>query len=283
MILMICLQVKPDHVTFLGVLSACGHCSLVSEGQRFWSHMLESGIKPSMEHYGCMVDLLYRAGLVEEAHSLVQNMEIPPNPVIWRKLLTGCKKNRMLETGEIISEQLLELEPLNAENYILLSSLYASVSEWEKMRLVRVKMKEKRIRPIPACTSIEVNGIVHEFTMGDLSHPEAKELREVLREISERIHETGYRPPITEILHKVINEEKEGALGQHSEKLAIAYGLWKTKAPAVIRVVKNITICGDCHEVTKIISKIYDREIIVRDRIRFHKFVNGSCTCKDYW
>ncbi|EXB93624.1 hypothetical protein L484_018009 [Morus notabilis] len=276
-------KVKPDSGTFLGVLFTCGQSSLVSEGRRFWSRMLGFGTKPSTEHYGCMVDLLCRAGLVEEAHTLVQNMAISPNPVIWRKLLMGCNKSRMLERGELIAERLLELEPLNAENYVLLSSLYASVSQWEKMMLVRAKMKEKRIRPIPACSSIEVNGIIHEFTMGDRSHPEAKELREVLRDISDRIRGVGYKPSIVEILHQVINEEKENAHGEHSVRLAIAYGLWKTKAPAVIRVVNSIRICGDCHEVTKIISKIYEREIIVRDRVWFHKFVNGSCTCKDHW
>ncbi|PON91720.1 DYW domain containing protein [Trema orientale] len=276
-------KVIPDHLTFIGILSACGHSGLVSEGRRFWSHMIESGIKPSTEHYVCMIDLLCRAGLVVEACTLVKNMTISPNPVIWRTILVGCKKNGMLAKGELIAEWLLELEPLNAENYTLLSSFYASVSQWEKMSLVRMKMKEKRIKLIPACSSIEIYGFVHEFKMGDWSHPETNEMREVIGDISVRIRETGYKSSITEVLHRVVDEEKENALGEHSERLAVAYGLWKTKAPAVIRVVNNLRICGDCHEVMKIVSKIYEREIIVRDRFRFHKFVNGSCTCKDYW
>lgn len=70
---------------------------------------------------------------------------------------------------------------------------------------------------------------------------------------------------------------------EHSERLAIAYGLMKTKSPIVIRIVKNLRACEDCHEVTKIISKVYGREIVVRDRVRFHKFVDGTCSCKDYW
>uniref|UniRef100_A0A803P6K4 DYW domain-containing protein n=1 Tax=Cannabis sativa TaxID=3483 RepID=A0A803P6K4_CANSA len=276
-------KVKPDHLTFTSILSACGHCGLVSEGRRFWSHMIESGIKPSTEHYGCMVDLLCRAGLVDEACSLVKNMIISPNPVIWRSLLVGCEKNKLLVKGELIAECLLQLEPRNADNYILLSSLYASVSQWEKMRLVRIEMKEKRIKPIPAYSSIEIGGIVHEFKIRDSSHPDAKELREILGDISVRVSETGYKPSVTEILRRVVDEEKENAFGEHSEKLAVAYGLWKTKAPAVIRIVSNHRICGDCHEVMKIISKSFEREIIIRDRVRFHKFVDGSCTCKDYW
>ncbi|KAK9289371.1 hypothetical protein L1049_007526 [Liquidambar formosana] len=276
-------KVKPNHVTFIGVLSACAHSGLVPEGRRYWSGMLKCGIEPSMEHYGCMVDLLCRAGIVEEAYTLVETMPITPNPIIWRTLLVGCKKNRNVDTGEIVAERLLELEPLNAENYILLSNFYASVSQWEKMSLVRKKMKERGTKAVPGCSSIEVDGFVHEFVMGDWSHPEAKEIREILKDITDRVRDAGHEPSVSAVLHNVLDEEKVSALCEHSERLAIAFGLLKTKAPVVIRVVKNLRVCGDCHEVTKIISKVYEREIIVRDRVRFHKFINGTCSCRDYW
>ncbi|PON32483.1 DYW domain containing protein [Parasponia andersonii] len=281
-------KVKPEHLTFIGILSACGHSGLISEGRRFWSHMIESGIKQSTEHYVCMIDLLCGAGLVDEACTLVKNMTISPNPVIWRTLLVGCKKNGMLGKGELIAEWLLELEPLHAENYILLSSFYASVSQWEKMSLVRMKMKEKRIKPIvrvrdsnsicpgPKTLRCDICGI---FVIGrnfDICGGSGGiKLIGLIREPTSDL--------VREVLHRVVDEEKENALGEHSERLAVAYGLWKTKAPAVIMVVNNLRICGDCHEVMKIVSKINEREIIVRDRFRFHKFVKGSCTCKDYW
>ncbi|XP_057982121.1 putative pentatricopeptide repeat-containing protein At5g40405 [Malania oleifera] len=276
-------KVKPNHVTFIGVLSACAHSGLVSEGRRYWSGMLKAGIEPSMEHYGCMVDLLCRASLVDEAYILVETMPLAPNPIIWRTLLVGCKKNRVLDKGEIVAERLLELEPLNAENYILLSNLYASVLDWEKVSHVRKKMKERGIKTAPGCSSIEIDGFVHEFVLGDWSHPEMKEIREVLREISERVRKAGHKPWTSAVLHDFGEEEKETALCEHSERLAIAYGLLKTKAPVVIRIVKNLRVCDDCHEVTKIISEVYKREIIVRDRVRFHKFVDGTCSCRDYW
>ncbi|XP_018834446.2 pentatricopeptide repeat-containing protein At1g59720, chloroplastic/mitochondrial-like [Juglans regia] len=192
-------KVKPNHVTLLGVLSACAHGGLVSEGRKHWSSMLESRIEPSMEHYSCMVDLLCRAHLVDEACNLVEDMAIPPNPVILRTLLVGCKKNKMLDRGEIIAEQLLELEPLNAENYVLLSNLYASVSQWEKMSHIRKKMKDKGIKAVPGCSSIEVDGFVHEFAMGDQSHPETEELTEILRDISERVRDFGHKPFISDV------------------------------------------------------------------------------------
>ncbi|XWS43147.1 hypothetical protein CRYUN_Cryun16bG0077700 [Craigia yunnanensis] len=237
------------HVTFVGVFAACAHSGLVFEDRRYWSSIIESGIEPSIEHYGCMVDLLCRACLVNEAYNFVQTMPFSPDPVIWRTLLIGCLKNKMLHIGEIVAEQLLALEPLNIENYILLSNFYASVSQWEKMSYVRKMIKEKSMKEVPGCTSIEIDG----FVMGDWYHPEAKEIR-----------------------------QKGVYLCEHSERLAIAYGLLKTKAPVPIRIVKDMRVCSDCHEVTKIISKIYEREIIVRDRVWFHKFVNGTCSCRDY-
>ncbi|CAK9183250.1 unnamed protein product [Ilex paraguariensis] len=276
-------QVKPNHVAFIGVLSACAHSGLVSEGRKYWSSMLDSGFEPSMEHYGCMVDLFCRADLIEEAYTFVETMPISPNPAIWRTLLVGCKKNKILDKGEIVGERLLKLEPLNAENYSILASLYASVSEWVKMSIVRKQMKDKGIKAVPGCSAIEVDGFVHEFVMGDWSHPESKDIREVLRDVSRRVRDAGHEPFISAVLHNVGDEEKENALCEHSERLAIAFGLLKTKAPVVIRVVKNLRVCGDCHEVTKIISKLYEREIIVRDRVRFHKFVNGACSCREFW
>ncbi|URD84801.1 PPR repeat [Musa troglodytarum] len=276
-------QVKPNHVTFIGVLSACAHSGLVSDGRRYWSTMRELGVAPLMEHYGCMVDLLCRAGRLEEAYTFVNDMPIVPNSVIWRTLLVGCKNSRTSDEAETAAEQLLQLEPLNAENYVLLANLYASRCQWDKVSRMRKKMKDHGVKVVAGCSSTEIDGFVHEFTVGDDTHPEIEEIREMLRDIAERVRRAGHEPWTSAVLHDVVEEEKESALCEHSERLAIAYGMLKTAAPVVVRVVKNLRACGDCHEVTKIISKIYGREIIVRDRVRFHRFVNGSCSCSDFW
>ncbi|KAK9148057.1 hypothetical protein Scep_006814 [Stephania cephalantha] len=265
---MLAAYVRPNQVTFLGVLSACAHGGLVVDGRRHWSMMLEVGIEPSMEHYGCVVDLLCRAGLIDDAYSFVEAMPILPNAVIWRTLLVGCRKKGVLDRGEIAAEKLLELEPLNAENYLLISNLYASNSIWKKVMEIRKKMKENGMRAIPGCSSIEIDGFVHDFVVGDRSHLEINDIREILREMSNRVRDAGHDPWTSNILHDVGEDEKESALCEHSERLAIAFGLLKTKAPVIIRVVKNLRVCGDCHEVTKVISKVYEREIIVRDRVR---------------
>lgn len=270
-------------MTLIGVLSACAHGGLVDEGRMYWSSMLDCGMEPSMEHYNCMVDLFCRANKAEEAYEFVASMPIAPNPAIWRTLVVSFKRNKMFHKGEEVAKQLLQLEPHNAENYILLSSLYASASDWVKMSSVRRQMRERGIKAVPGCSSIEINGHVHEFVMGDWSHPEAKDITEFICEVSERVQASGHEPWIASVLQNVGNGEKLDALWEHSERLAIAYGLLKTKAPVTIRVVKNLRVCEDCHEVTKTISKLYNREIIVRDRIRFHRFVNGVCSCQDFW
>ncbi|PWA91960.1 DYW domain-containing protein [Artemisia annua] len=276
-------KVKPNHVAYLGVLLACAHGQLVCEGKRMWAKMLESGIQPTMEHYSCMVDLYCRANLFPEASTFIKNMPVDPDPVIWRTFLVACKKNKDMEKGEAAGQKLLELEPSNPENYALFSSFYAACSEWSKMGHMKKEMRDKGLKTIPGCSSIEIDGTVHEFVLGDWSHPETKEIKEVLSDILIRVKALGHKPNVSEILHDVGDEVKEEALCEHSERLAIAYGILKTKSPVVIRVVKNLRVCGDCHEVTKIISRLYEREIIVRDRVRFHRFVGGRCSCNDIW
>lgn len=274
---------RPNNVTFVGVLSACAHSGLVDDGRRYWSTMQNLGVKPSMENYGCMVDLLCRSGLLDDAYSFVIGMPVSPNSVIWRTLLVACKSSNRIDIAESASKRLLELEPHNPENYVLLSNLYASNSEWDRVSYLRKKMKDSNVTAVAGCSSIEINGYLHEFVVSDDSHPEIKEIRLVLREIADRVRRAGHKPWTAAVLHDIGEEEKEVALCEHSERLAIAYGLLKTKSPHVIRVVKNLRFCLDCHEVAKIISKSYNREIIVRDRVRFHKFMGGSCSCKDFW
>ncbi|KAF5176928.1 Pentatricopeptide repeat, partial [Thalictrum thalictroides] len=187
-------NVKPNQVTFVGVLSACAHRGLVTQGRIYWSNMIGYGIEPLLEHYGCMVDILCRAGRIEEAYRFVETMPMAPNAIIWRTLLMGCKKKGMLEKGEIVAERLFELEPVNAENYVLLSNMYAANSMWEEVSWVRKKMKDIGIKALPGCSLVEIDGFVHEFVVSDRSHPEAKEIREVLQDIAERVRQTGHDP-----------------------------------------------------------------------------------------
>ncbi|XAR70958.1 hypothetical protein NMG60_11028016 [Bertholletia excelsa] len=274
----------PDDVAFIGLLSACSHSGLVEEGQRYFQLMTKDfAIVPKIQHYGCMVDLLSRAGLVKEALEFVQKMPLEPNPIIWRTLITACRAQGELSIGESITKQLIRNEPMHDSNYVLLSNIYARMLHWEKKTKIREVMEKKGMRKIPGSTMIELDNEIYEFVAGDKGQKQYKEIYEMMDEMGREIKRAGYVPTTSEVLLDIDEEDKEDALNRHSEKLAIAFALLKTPPRTPIRIVKNLRVCSDCHSATKFISKVYNREIVVRDRNRFHHFSNGICSCKDFW
>lgn len=277
-------NVRPNSVTFTSVLCACSHSGLVKEGCQYFNSMsLEYGITPQIEHYGCMVDLFCRAGLVLRAHKFIQEMPIKPNAVLWRTLLGACKTHGYKELGESITREVLELEPHSAENYVLVSNVYASLGRWSSVSKVRSQMKHKKAKRQHGWSSIEMGFVVHQFVMGDELHPEIRQIYQMLDQMAKKLKQEGHVATTIDVLHDIDEEEKEHALGFHSERLAIAYGLLRLSKDSPIRIVKNLRVCTDCHSVIKLISSVYKRDIIVRDRIRFHHFREGKCSCNDYW
>ncbi|KAJ8532713.1 hypothetical protein K7X08_015602 [Anisodus acutangulus] len=278
------LGIKPDGNTFMGLLCGCTHAGLVDDGRKYFHSMNTLySLEPTIEHYGCMVDLLGRAGLLDEAHSLIESMPMKANSVIWGALLSGCRLHRDTKLAEHVLKQLIELEPWNSGNYVLLSNIYASNNKWDDSEKIRSSMNERRMQKIPAYSWIEIDGIIHEFLVGDTYHPISEKIYTKLGELSKELREAGYVPKTEYVLFDIDEEEKEHFVGCHSEKLALAFGLLSTKPSDVIRIIKNIRICGDCHTFFKLISKITEREIILRDNNRFHCFLKGSCSCGDYW
>ncbi|KAE9467218.1 hypothetical protein C3L33_00850, partial [Rhododendron williamsianum] len=276
--------VAPDEQTFTGVLSACSHSGLVDEGWMFFDHMSkEFGIMPNIHHYGCMVDLLGRVGLLDQAYQLILSMSFSPDPTMWRTLLGACRIHGHVALGERVIEHLIELKAQEAGDYVLLLNIYSSVGNWEKVIEVRKWMKAKGIQTTPGCSTMEVKGEVHEFVVDDLSHPRKKEIYEMLDEIGKQLKIAGYVAEVTSELHNSGAEEKANRLSYHSEKLAMAFGILATPPGTTIRVAKNIRTCVDCHNFAKMLSGVYNREIIIRDRNRFHCFREGQCSCNDYW
>lgn len=278
------LGVRPDGNTFMGLLCACTHAGLVNEGRQYFNSMVNVfSLPPTIEHYGCMVDLLGRAGHLEEAHNLIKDMPMEPNTIVWGALLGGCRLHRDTKLAEHVLKKLIELEPWNSGNYVLLSNIYSSSRRWDDAADIRSRMNNQGIQKVPGYSWIEVDGIVHEFLVGDESHPMSKEIYAKLEELAKELKAGGYVPTTEFVLFDIEEEEKEHNLSWHSEKLAVAFGLISTGPNVVIRVVKNLRVCGDCHQALKLISKITQREIIVRDNNRFHCFIDGSCSCRDYW
>ncbi|KAI5682739.1 hypothetical protein M9H77_03967 [Catharanthus roseus] len=277
-------KVSPDYITFVNVLSGCAHSGLVEEGRYYFRYMTEVyGIEPGMEHYGCMVDLLGRAGLLKEARKVIDEMPMNPDASVLGALLGACKIHGNFELGKEIGRQVIELEPNNSGRYVLLANLYANSRGWEEVANVRKLMNDRGVKKAPGSSVIELDGIVNEFTAGGRTHPQAKEIYANVNEMLDCIRSAGYVPIKDGALHDISEEEKENPLYYHSEKLAMALGLLRTKPGETLRITKNLRVCKDCHQVGKLISKVYDREIVVRDRNRFHHFKGGECSCNDYW
>ncbi|KAJ0975294.1 hypothetical protein J5N97_017259 [Dioscorea zingiberensis] len=276
--------IRPDGITFISVLYACSHAGLVEQGYEYFHRMEEKyGIERSIEHYGCMVDLYGRAGLLEEAYEFVMKMPIKSNAVIWRTLLGACSIHGNLRLAECAKKRLSELDPNDSGDYVLLSNIYAVAGKWKDVANVRRSMRDQRLMKTPGWSSIEVDKIIYTFVASDVSSCVKLEAHKKLSEIMSRLTLEGYIPSVASVLHDIEDEEKQDSISKHSEKLAVAFGMARTNNGSVIRIMKNLRVCGDCHALMKMISKVYDREIIVRDRSRFHSFKEGSCSCKDYW
>ncbi|KAK6160067.1 hypothetical protein DH2020_003448 [Rehmannia glutinosa] len=280
-------KIPPNSITFVGVLSACNHRGLVEEGRRYFDIMVnEYKIEPVLQHYGCLIDLMARNGQINEALDIVSRMPMKPDDVIWRSLLdASCRQSEFLDLSEKMARQIMAGEGrASSGDYVLLSRVYASANRWKEVGLVRKLMTDKGVSKEPGCSSVEINGIVHEFFAGDTTHPQTKEIYQFLDVIEERLKLAGFLQDFSQA--PLVDEADDGkgqSLKLHSERLAIAFGLLNSKPGAPIRVFKNLRICKDCHNFTKFISKVFSVEIVMRDRLRFHCFRNGSCSCMDFW
>ncbi|XP_020578209.1 putative pentatricopeptide repeat-containing protein At1g68930 [Phalaenopsis equestris] len=276
--------VKPDGVTFIGVLSACSRAAMVEKGYYYFNSMInEHRISPIIDHYTCMIDLLSRAGRLEEAMNFIKRMPCRPDAIGWATLLSSCRVHGNIEMAKWAAESLIELDPQNPASYLLLLNMHASKRNWEEVAQIRKTMRDKGVKKEPGCSWIKYNNEIHIFSADDQSHSNSTEIYAELERLGLKMDEEGYMPDTSNVLHDVSEYEKRFMIGHHSEKLAIAFGLIFLPNEFPIRVFKNLRVCTDCHIATKIISKITGRDILVRDAVRFHKFSNGSCSCGDFW
>lgn len=177
---------EPDVVTFVGLLNACTHGGFVDEGLRYFELMKhEHGIKPEIEHYGCIVDLLGRAGQFQDALEVIGDMRIESDEVIWGSLLNACRIHSRLELAEFAIRKLLELDPNNANYVVMLANVYSEGGLWEEVKKVRKFVKEDTIcKKLPGCSWIEVANKTHRFYSGDDGHPESKDIYDTLKDLA---------------------------------------------------------------------------------------------------
>ncbi|VFQ80341.1 unnamed protein product [Cuscuta campestris] len=172
---------KPDHVTFVNVLSACSHMGLVEKGWEYFKMMSdEFGLEPELEHHACMVDILGRAGKLNEAKEFILSCTFDHGQCLWRILLSACRNYRNYELGAYAGEKLMEVGSLESSAYVLLSSIYSALGRGEDVERVRRLMSQRGVSKEPGCSWIEVKTRFHVFLVADQLHPEIKEIREEL-------------------------------------------------------------------------------------------------------
>ncbi|GJN21301.1 hypothetical protein PR202_gb08766 [Eleusine coracana subsp. coracana] len=274
----------PNESTFVAVLCACTHTGHVEEGKKIFESMKGHGVEPRREHYGCLADLIGRAGLVEEAEAVLLDMPMEPHASQWGALMSSCRMHNNINVGERVGKRLIELEPEDGGRYVVLFNLYAVNGLWEDARAVRQMMEERGAKKETGLSFIEWNGLVHKFISGDTRHPQTSLIYGLLQDMEQRLQLIGYVKDTSQVIMDMDDEEDKGiTLSYHSERLALAFGILNIPHGMPIRIVKNLRVCRDCHMHAKLVSKLYQREIIVRDRHRFHLFRDGVCSCNDYW
>ncbi|XP_004512569.1 pentatricopeptide repeat-containing protein At5g65570 [Cicer arietinum] len=279
------LGLEPNGVTFISILLACNNAGLVEEGCKIFALIrnINHDMEFTRDHYTCMIDLLGRARRFEEAAKLIEEVK-NPDAKLWRTLLNACKIHGEVEMAEKIMRNIVELAPGDGGTHILLTNIYASAGKWNEVIEMKSALRDLRLKKSPAMSWVDIDREVHTFMAGDLSHPRAHEILEMLHELIEKVKTIGYNPDTKFVLQNLEEEKKISSLYYHSEKLAIAFALWKSSGrTSTIRIFKNLRVCGDCHEWIKFVSLQTGRDIIARDAKRFHHFKGGMCSCKDYW
>lgn len=275
---------KPNKITFVGVLSACSQAGLVDKALQYFDMMkTRYKIKPIMEHYACLIDMYVRLGRLEEAFDLTKKMGCEPNDVIWSILIAGCRSQGNLELGYYAAEQLLKLKPKDNETYVLLLNMYLSAERWQDVSRVRKLMKDEKLGKLQDWSWLSIKDKVYSFSPKNWSYPLKIEVENYLSTLVDEIKGRGYQSQSPQVTDMEDDEaEPVTSSVHHSEKLAIAFGLLQTSKSVPLRIVKSIGMCRDCHTFIKLVSEITDREIIIRDSKRLHRFVNGHCSCGDF-
>lgn len=278
--------IKPDNITFVLIISAYKHTELNlvdSCRSLFVSMETKYNIKPTSEHYASFISVLGRWGLLEEAEETIRKMPFEPNVYVWRALLDSCRINKNERLEKLAAKYILALEPKDPFTYILKSNLYSASGRWHYSEKVREDMREKGFRKHPSQSWIIHENKIHSFYARDKSHPQVKDIYSGLEILILECSKAGYVPDTSFVLQEVEERQKKEFLFYHSGKLAATFGILMTKPGKPIQIVKNVRLCGDCHTFLKYVSIITRRKIFLRDTSGFHCFIDGQCSCTDYW
>ncbi|MED6135650.1 hypothetical protein PIB30_048692 [Stylosanthes scabra] len=283
------MNMHPVAKTFVSLLSACSHVGLVDQGVKIFNSMSDDhGIVPELSHYACMVDLYGRAGQLSKAEDLIRKMPMKPGSEIWCSLLASCWKYGETHLAKLAADKFTELAPNSSFGYVQMSKIYSSAGRFAEARLVKKKMRDSKVRREPGLSWVQVGMRVHEFCSDGQRHPERLAILSRLEILVGELKEIGYAPEINQVaLYDTEMEHKEDQLLHHTEKMALVSAIMnEEKFPLggnVVKIMKNLRICMDCHNFMKLASYHLQKEITVRDTNRFHHFKHGACSCNDYW
>uniref|UniRef100_A0ACD5TPH7 Uncharacterized protein n=1 Tax=Avena sativa TaxID=4498 RepID=A0ACD5TPH7_AVESA len=274
-------RIQPDPVTFIMLLSSCKQEGSMEEARNYFYSMEDLyGIKPTLKHYTCMVDIMGTAGLLEESLELIQKMPLELDACLWSTVLKACKLHSNLEVAAKAAKSLFELEPNNTSNYMVLSNIYANDGLWDSTESVRDAMTEQGLHVERQCSWLYLGTSVDSFEAGDLSHPAFENILSTWKDVASRMEQSGYAPQDNE---PYCNVEVDPLSCHHTERIAVCYGLISMCGHEPIRVSKNFRMCKECHSSIKFISRDKNREILISDGCTYHHFNYGSCSCGDMW
>ncbi|XP_022145276.1 pentatricopeptide repeat-containing protein At3g46790, chloroplastic-like [Momordica charantia] len=184
---------KPDGVIFLNLLSTCSHAGLVAKGRQIYEKMETYGVERKEEHYACMVDLLGRAGFVDQAVKFIEGMPMQAGKDVYGALLGACRIHNNIEVAKEAAEKLFVLDPENAGRYVILASMHEDAGQWEDAAKLRKLLRDRKIKKPVGCSSIEIDRIHHVFGKEDESHPFSEQIFDTLEKL-ERIMEEDFEP-----------------------------------------------------------------------------------------
>ncbi|KAD5508721.1 hypothetical protein E3N88_16424 [Mikania micrantha] len=265
------LEIKPNSQTVTSILAGFNGVKFLNVGRSIHGYVMKCGIQ---------IDEYLNTALTE---MYINCEDEETDASIWRALIGACRNYSNTHMAESAFENLIELEPTNAGNYVLLSNIYAAKGLWSEVKNLRLIVKNKGLKKPAGRSWIVIKSKLHLFAAGDKTHTQSNKIYKKLTFLLTSIKEMGYVPDLSWVLHDEDDDRKLARLSSHSEKLAVAFGLISVKGGSPILITKNLRICGDCHEFSKYVSKLTKRTIILRDASRFHHFVHGSCSCKDFW
>ncbi|GFP84945.1 pentatricopeptide repeat-containing protein at1g71420 [Phtheirospermum japonicum] len=231
---------------------------MVKEGITIFESMENKySIVPKLDHYVCMVDILGRAGHLSEAEKILRRMPMEPNHVIWSAFLGACRKHGDAKLAEFASSKLKQLDPENSLGYVLIANMYYSGNNFDEGGFIRTKMNKIGVKKEPGLCWTEIGNRVHEFASGGQRHPRIKEIRENMEVLLSELKKIRYVPKTSLVLFDVEEEHKEEKLYHHSEELALVFTLINAGGSnLVIKIIKNIRICLDCHNFMRLASKL---------------------------